>query len=240
MEFLRFDFGFGIHGLSLGVEVKFFELFAVEGYQVRANQRLGFGNEVNVDRPVFFGFEFFNFVFAVANQTKGDRLNAAGRLGTGKLAPQHRRERKADQIVECTAGHVGGNQIVVNLAGIFNGFGNGGFGNFVKDDAFDFLVFDFLAGGQFFKNVPGYRFSFSIRVGCEDNRVAVLERGDDVVEAFFAAGAELPGHGETVVRVDGAVLAGQIADVAETGQNLIIGAEVFVDGFGFGRGLNDN
>ena len=45
---------------------------------------------------------------------------------------------------------------------------------------------------------------------------------------------------ETVVRVDGAVLAGQIADVAETGQNLIIGAEVFVDGFGFGRGLNDN
>jgi len=80
--------------------------------------------------------------------------------------------------------------------------------------------------------VPGNGFSFSIRVGCEDNRVAVLERGDDVVEAFFAAGAELPGHGETVVRVDGAVLAGQIADVAETGQNLIIGAEVFVDGFG--------
>lgn len=85
MEFLRFDFGFGIHGLSLGVEVEFFELFAVEGYQVRANQRLGFGNEVNVDRPVFFGFEFFNFVFAVANQTKGDRLNTPADLEPGSL-----------------------------------------------------------------------------------------------------------------------------------------------------------
>ena len=43
-EFLSFDFGFGFQSFGFGIDVKFLELFTVERYQVRFNQRLGFGN----------------------------------------------------------------------------------------------------------------------------------------------------------------------------------------------------
>ena len=104
----------------------------------------------------------------------------------------------------------------------------------MKNDALDFFVFDLFAGGQFLQNVPGNGFSFSIRVGGEDNRVGIFNRGDNIIQAFFAAGAEFPCHGKVFVRIDRAVFAGQVADVAEAGKNFVIAAEGFVNGFGFG------
>lgn len=37
--------------------------------------------------------------------------------------------------------------------------------------------------------MPGNGFSFSIRVGCENNGIGVFNGSDDVVEVLFAAGA---------------------------------------------------
>ena len=180
-KFLRFDFGLGGERLFFRIDVELFEFFAVKHDQPRFDQRLFGGKQFGVDRPVFFGFEVLDFDFPLTDQAKRNRLYPAGGFRPRQLAPQNRRQVEAYQIVERAPRHIGGNQIVVNLTRVFDGFGYRRFGDFVKDDAFYFFVFDFAAGFQFFQNVPGNRFSFPVRVGGEDNGVGVFNRRDDVV-----------------------------------------------------------
>ena len=51
---------------------------------------------------------------------------------------------------------------------------------------------------------------------------------------------DLPEHLEIVLRIDRAVLGRQVADMAERSQNLVAGAEVFVDRLGLGRRFNND
>jgi D-lyxose ketol-isomerase len=60
--------------------------------------------------------EQLDLALAVDDQAQRHRLHAARRLGAGQLAPQHRRQGEADQIIERAAGAVGVDQILVELA----------------------------------------------------------------------------------------------------------------------------
>jgi D-lyxose ketol-isomerase len=60
--------------------------------------------------------EAFDLALALDDHAQRDRLDAARRLGAGQLAPQHRREREADQIIERAAGAIGVDQIGIELA----------------------------------------------------------------------------------------------------------------------------
>ena len=82
--------------------------------------------------------------------------------------------------------------------------------------------------------------SLPIRVGCENNRVCFFDRFDDVLESFFAARAEFPGHCKIFVRQNRTVFAGQVSDMSETRQNLIIFTQIFIDCFGFCRRFYNN
>ena len=46
-------------------------------------------------------------------------------------------------------------------------------------------------------------------------------------------------HREIIIRFDRAILGRQVADMAETGQHLIVAAQILIDGFGFGGGFDD-
>ena len=61
----------------------------------------------------------------------------------------------------------------------------------------------------------------------------------DVLDLGLGAGIDFPDHGEIVVRLDRAVLGGQVADMAEAGQHLIVAAQILIDGFGLGGGFDD-
>ncbi len=74
------------------------------------------------DLPVFLADEALDLGFAVADQAQRHRLDAAGRAGAGQLAPQHRRQREADEIVERPAGEIGIDQRRVDLARIGHRF----------------------------------------------------------------------------------------------------------------------
>ena len=52
-------------------------------------------------------------------------------------------------------------------------------------------------------------------------------------------GVDLPDHGEVFVRLHRAVLGGQVADMAEAGQHLIVAAQILIDGFGLAGGFDD-
>src|SRR3546814_20380276 len=71
------------------------------------------GREGGIDGPVFLRPEGLDFRLPVADQPERDRLDAPRRLRSGQLAPQYRRQRKADQIVERAAREIGFDQFLV-------------------------------------------------------------------------------------------------------------------------------
>ena len=88
-------------------------------------------------------------------------------------------------------------------------------GDCIEHDALDLLVLERLLFLQHLEHVPRDRFAFAIRVGGEDQLVGALERPRDIIDPLVRPGVDLPKHVEIVVRVDGAVLGGQVADVAK-------------------------
>ena len=72
-------------------------------------------SSVAVTRPIFLGAEQLDLALAIDDQAQRHRLDAAGRFRAGQLAPQHRREGEADEIIERAAGAVGVDQILVEL-----------------------------------------------------------------------------------------------------------------------------
>ena len=55
--------------------------------------------KIGDDRPIFLRPECVDFALAINDHPQSDRLNAPRRLRAGQLAPQHRRQRKPNQII---------------------------------------------------------------------------------------------------------------------------------------------
>ena len=104
----------------------------LEGLAARRRQR-------RHQRPVFARDEFLDLELAVADEPQRHRLHPAGRARARQLAPQHRREREADQIVERAAGQIGVDQRPVDLARMLHRLGHRLLGDGVEDHALDRL-----------------------------------------------------------------------------------------------------
>ena len=224
-------------GLRLVGDVELLQLLAVEDGEPRLEAVIARRLQQRGDLPVFLADETLDLGLAVADQPQRHRLHAAGRAGAGQLAPQHRRQREADEIVERAAGEIGIDQRRVDLARIGHRLQHRLLGDGVEDDAADRLVLQRALLLQHFQHVPGNRLALAIRVGGENQPVGILDRLGDVGEALAGGAVDLPGHGEILVGPHRSVLGGQIADMAERGQNLVVLAEIFVDGLGLGRRL---
>ncbi len=68
------------------------------------------------DAPIFLGAEELDLALAIDDEAQRHRLHAAGRFRPRQLAPQHRRQSEADQIVERAPRPVGVDQILVEAA----------------------------------------------------------------------------------------------------------------------------
>ena len=113
-------------------------------------------------------------------------------------------------------------------------------GDGVEHHALDLLALERALLLQHLQHVPGDRLALAIRVGGEDQLVGALDGLGDVVEALLRLGVDLPDHVEIVVRIDRAVLGRQVADMAERGQHLVAGPEIFVDRLGLGGRLDND
>src|SRR5206468_3438309 len=104
------DLAPGLLGARLGVQIELVELAAVEMGEAGLQRLLLRCAEQGIDRPVFAGLEDLDLGFALADQAQRDRLDPAGRTAARQLAPQYRRQREADQVVERPAGEIGVDQ----------------------------------------------------------------------------------------------------------------------------------
>ena len=231
---------FEIFGLGAGADIEPLDLLAVgadqtrlEGVAARRRQRCD-------QRPVFARNEFFDFEFAVADQAQRHRLHAARRARARQLAPQHRREGKADQIIQRAARHIGIDQRAVDLARVLHRFGHRLLGDGVEHHALDLVILDRAFLFQDFQHVPGDRLALAVGVGRENQPVGAFQGARDVVEPAGRLGIDLPDHLEIGLRIDRSVLGRKVADMAERRQNLVGGAQIFVDRLGLGRRLDND
>ena len=195
------------------------------------NGALAGGLQMRDDRPIFACDEPLDLDLAVADDAQRNRLHAPRRARARQLAPQHRRQVEADEVVQRPAGAIGVDQRFVDLAGVAHRVLHRVLGHRVEHHAVDALVLEELLGLEDLVDVPGNRLAFAIRVGGEDQRVGVLDGAADLAEALGGLGVDLPSHVKIVVRIDRAVLGREVADVPERSVHFITLAQVLVDGF---------
>ena len=214
------------------------ELGALELRQPRG-ERGAVMLHIGRDGPIFLRLEDVDLALALDDQAERHRLDAAGGLGTGQLAPQHRREREADEVIERAAGAIGVDQIVVELARVLHRLGHRRLGDRVEGDALD-LLGERLARAQHFADVPRDRLALAIRIGREDQAVGELGEIGDRLQLLRLVRVILPRHRERIVGIDRAVLGRQVADMAVAGQDAVIAAQILLDGFGLGGRFDDD
>ena len=228
-------------GLDAGADIEALKLLSVGADQARFETVAARRRQLGDDRPVFLGDEFLDLQFAVADQPQRDRLHAAGRARARQLAPEHRREREADQIVERAARQIGVDQRAVDGARVLHRLGHRLLGDRIEDDALDRLALQRLLFVEGFQHVPGDRLALAVGVGRQNEGVGLLEGMGDVVDALLRLGVDLPEHLEIIVGIDRSVLGRQVTDMAKGGQDLVTGAKILIDRLRLGRRLdNDN
>ena len=212
-------------------DVEPLQLFAVganeagfEGFVARRRQGCD-------QRPIFLADEFFDFELAVGDKPQGDRLNAARGPRAWQLAPQHWRQREADQVIECPARQIGVHQCLVDLARMRHGIRDRLLGDGIKDYALDRLRFECLFLLEHLQDVPGDRLALAIGVGRQNELVRVFDRPGDLVQALLRLGIDLPDHAKIGIRLDRTGFGRQVANMAERGQNFVALAEILIDRF---------
>ena len=227
-------------GVRAGADVEALQLLAVgadearfEGFVARRRQR-------RQQRPIFLADEFLDVELAVGDEAQRHRLHAAGRARARKLAPQHRRQREADEIIERAPRQIGVDQRLVDGARMLHRLRHRLFGDGVEHHALDRLRLERLLFLEHLQHVPGDRFAFAVRVGGEDELVGIFDGAGDIVQPLRRLGINLPEHAEIVVGIDGTALRRQIAHMAKRGHHLVVLAQIFIDCLRLGRRFHQN
>ena len=182
----------GVARLRLAVEIEAVELLAVEMRQPRREAVAGFGLELDLDRPVFARLERLDLGFALADQAQRDRLHAARRAAARQFAPQHRRQREPDQIIERAARQIGLDQLGVDLARVAEGVEHRVARHRVEHDALDVDILQRAALLQHLAHMPRDRLALAVGVGREKQLVGAAHRLGDRPSGAFRSGRRPP------------------------------------------------
>ncbi|MPM10723.1 hypothetical protein SDC9_57057 [bioreactor metagenome] len=232
--------GHGLHRqfrIRRGGEIELVELLAAQNGQPRGEDLTAGRGQLGGDGPVFAGVKRLDLHLALDDEAQADRLHPAGRARAGEFPPQHRRQVEAHQIVERAPRQIGLDQRAIDLARVLHRLGDRRFGDRVEGDARHLLALQLLLERLF--EVPRNRLSLAIGVGGEDQFVVGGQRIGDRLDVLFRVGPDFPFHLEIMLGIDRAILRRQVADMAEGGENRVIGAQIFVDRLGLG-GRFDN
>ena len=216
------DRGLDGMGGSRILDVELLERLAVDCREAGSNFLALGRREQRLDRPVFLGLERLDLGFAVADEPERDRLHTASRAGARQLAPQHRRQREADEIVESAACEIGLDQRRIDLARLLHGGQHRLLGHGVESDALDrHALFQRPLLIEHLQDVPGDGLAFTIWVGGEDQLVRLFDRIRDLAHDLGGLGIGIPMHGEIAVGLHRAIFRRQVADMPERGNDLV-------------------
>ena len=111
-------------------------------------------------------------------------------------------------------------------------------GDFVEFDTRDGFLRRDLFFTQNFGQVPCDGFAFSVRVSRQQDVIGFFGCAHNRIDVLFIALDELVLHGEIVLGIDRTGFRHQIAHVSIAGEDFVLRAEVFFEGFCLGRRLD--
>ena len=122
---------------------------------------------------------------------------------------------------------------------MLHGFEDGVFGNFVKDNALDGDTVEHVSLQEFLAHMPGNSLAFPVGVSYQIKVIIALGGFGDGIYMLLGSLADLPNHGEIVIRVDRAIFCRQVAHMAIARQHRKPAAEILVYCLGLSWGLDD-
>ena len=198
--------------------------------------------------PVLGGAEGDALALPLDDEARGDGLDATGRQSRHDLLPQDRRDLVAVEAVEDTAGLLGVDHALIELARVGHRFPDRVLGDLVEDHPVDRDL-----RLEHFLQVPRDGFALAVLIGGEEEFVGLgqqllelpdlrlLVRVDDVdgLEVMLDVDAEPTDLAGVLVRhLCGAVR--QVTDVPDARLDDVSGAEVALDRLRLGRRLDDD
>ena len=123
----KFSFCFG--SKSSFIEIGFKNLRRIEIGNIG-----GLVAEFTNDFKTGFSVKAFDFLFTFDDEAESWGLDATGRFGARYLSAHHTREVVSYEHIESLTGLLAGNHVHIDGTGIFDGFLEGWFGNFVKSN----------------------------------------------------------------------------------------------------------
>ena len=194
---------------------------------------------VEVQRPVLTALEALDLFFALDDQAQRRALHASRRQPRLDLAPQHRRQIEADQMIERAARLLRIDQAGRDVPRVLHRVLHCRLGDLMEHHALERLFCSGFVAMQDLGKVPGDGLTLAVRVGGEQHIVGTGSCLEDGVDVALVAVDQLVGHGKTLRRVDRAVFAPQVAHVAVGGEHLVAGAEVLGERLALGGRLDD-
>ena len=184
--------------------------------------------------------EALDLGLALADQAQSHRLHPARRTAAGQLAPQHRRQAVADQVVERAPRLPRLDQVHVDRAGVVQRRPDRLLRHLVERDAMDRPVAERAPLVQPVQHLPGDRLALPVRVGGEHQPVGALQRPGDRAERPGGPAPGLVDHRKSVPGIDRARLRRQVADMAAGRHHPVCRAEPGPDRLRFGRRFDDH
>ena len=211
---------------------KLFQLFIVIVGQF-CNEWFVVVLQIRLDGPVFTGYEFLDFLFAFCNQAQRRALHPSRRQAGTDFSPQQRRQVEADQIVQRATRLLCVYQALGKFSGVCYRFLDSGFGELVELYTVHILVLENVPRLEQLEQMPGNRFTFTIRVGCQVECIGIFQRFGYGIYVFLVAFDHLIVHREVVFRVNSPRLWPQVPDVPIGSQGMEPAAKILADGFRF-------
>ena len=214
-------------------------------------KRAVLGLKLGLDVPVAGAHERAALAFPLDDQFDRGALYAARAEGASDLGPQHGRQHVAVKPVEDAARLLGLDERLIEVSRVPHRLQDRLLGDLVERDALDLHAFGGLKNLQ---EVPRDALALPIFVRGEHEGVLALHGRLQFLNLRLLPSRHLVDGGEIVVDIDGKVrpphlaelfwqclaVLGQVPNVADTGRNFVVRAEVRGDGLGFGGGFDDN
>ena len=169
--------------------------------------------DLRPDRPVAPRREGLDPGLALADQAQRHRLHPARRAAARQLAPEHRREPVADQVVERTARPPRLDQVHVERPRALQRRAHRVRRHLVERDPADRRAAEGAARFQPGQHLPGDRLALAVRVGRQHQGLGAPERPGDRAQRPGRPPAGLGDHGEPVLRLHRARTGRQVRDM---------------------------
>src|SRR4029453_7473401 len=195
------------------------------------------GGQADGNVPVLLRDAAGDLGFAIANELQGDRLNAARAQPPPDLVPEQRADLVAHETVEDATRLLRIHHLLVDLGRVIERGEDAFLGDLVEHQPANLFQ---VSAAELFRQMPADRFSLAVRVGGDEDRLGVLGGVLELLQDLLAAGDYLIRGLEAVLDVDAKLALGQIADMAHRGDDLVVPAQIFIDGLRLGRRFDHN